>query len=392
MVASTTKQASDLERFQSNDLILTLWAKKVFIICCAVLGLSFGVGSYLLFPSKYTTTIEFTPPGDIEFSRYNSLVRSLRNENNGIFFNPDTVLRTFAKEFNGVVIEKVLKEHKLNRATLESLDEISAKKLVRKWAGEFLLIEQFNAEATNVKEPWRFQYTWHDKEAGDEIFQDVVIEISKRTKAKIKSALTNESLSVSFTQAQEKEVLSNELKFLEEEVLSTRDAHLTFLKRQYDVAVDLKIVENQIDSIFNTDIQIQTTEAGENTVRPRNIDLNYFMRGSEIIEAQMTSLKNQELKDLLQLNGEYLTILKKLDRIEANRTTYYLEQLAVSLDEDSILQMLGVFDVLPTRSLNKNIFMFTISSTLIFTLVCIFVVSFSHFLNNNAGRHQQLSE
>ena len=116
------------------------------------------------------------------------------------------------------------------------------------------------------------------------------------------------------------------------------------------------------------------------------------MRGSEIIEAQMTSLKNQELKDLLQLNGEYLTILKKLDRIEANRTTDYLEQLAVSLDEDSILQMLGVFDVLPTRSLNKNIFMFTISSTLIFTLVCIFVVSFSHFLNNHAGRHQQLSE
>lgn len=264
-------------------LMKIIWDKKILIISIIFISTLLGIFSNYIQkkqniakPTIYENSIRLYPNDKSKFLRYKKINFFLTSQNHGEFLiDKDTVFQQFLKKLEDLNLAiSFLKINTHIQKKVSKLSEANANKVILDYAKSFKLIKNQN---------YNLNFDWDNSNEGLEILNEYLEFVILN--------LNNEI----FSNLDEIIDISKDLKILKDK------NRIDYLMHQREIAKEsgLEYFEDYIN--LNTKFSV----SGD----------TYFLRGFNVIEKEISIIKNREDKELNLISNE-INYLKKSDNFD----------------------------------------------------------------------------
>jgi len=315
-----------------------IWDGKIKILLITIILYLVGIGYSYYLPKNYMNSLSINITDNLELMKLEEIERLLEllqsNQSNQSYQSYQSKQLNQSNQINPIN-QKVF-----DRFIDELIDReeflLSIKNLKKIEDQEIKLFKYAKLLKINIKNDGEYiiQFTWHDPDEALTLFKDTLNLTSKN----LKNIILRE--------------LMQKIEFEKKIEMNQNKARLVYLKEQSSIAKELKIIDNQMNKLSQSNVflNISMTNA------------SYYLRGYKAIDKEINLLQNRDYQNFYFIEKELETFrdteIKFLDyninlmNVESLKNTKLILMISILLG-----LIIGVLYVLILNVVNLKLFL-----------------------------------
>ncbi|MDA7827712.1 Wzz/FepE/Etk N-terminal domain-containing protein [Rhodobacteraceae bacterium] len=317
------------------ELFATLWEGKWKIITTTVVAALLGIILTFALPNSYNISTPFQRGKQTVFLPYISLNELLKAQDllsdsnansNGFRFDSASAFNLFVTEFNDYEeMLGVISENEMVQTLVADLSEVDKQKSLIEFAKLFKIIPP-----SKDKTDWVLSVEWHDDVEGVQLFRKAIEQTLFNVQSSTKQSVDLLAAAIENRNAIKLENLRNELILIKAKERDRTNKRLQFLMEQSEIAKELGIETNRLDSNALSD----SSQNGISLSVSSN-DVPFYLRGYKAIDKELSLIQNRTEEETLLMANGYIEVQEKIVSLENDLSASQLRAISDLIQKDN---------------------------------------------------------
>lgn len=312
------------EEMNLTDLLIIIIKGKYKIIFAIIISLAVGLiyNNINKTTQIYEVSLNVSPSDNSKFIKYLSINEILltnkmltSNQYADVYLvNNKIIFQKFISEFMDYrELRSVLENNPYVQGQITKLSAKEKEQAITNFAKNFKVI--FPTRDKKKKQVYTIVFQWHDVDHGKKILNDTFKLVLSNIKKSTIQRLNDLAEIIVVKNANEIETLNLKFKFIYQAQLDKDLANIQYLKEQSEIAKELDILFNQLDSVA-----LSKTSSSGVSLNINSSEIPYYLRGYKAIDKEISLIQNREYKyENNTINSEeYYQTKRQLHKIKSN--------------------------------------------------------------------------